>query len=563
MNVHGNYTKIPGEIVIILSVILVMIPVLLNPVFSPDDYRYLGQMKSILDNPFENIMDLFIIENSWQHLWWHNSDSIIRFFRFPVLSAYLITYIVWDSNPLGYALTALIIHIICSILVLKIFKILFEDRKIAFYTALLFAIHPVHGEALWYFPGVTDSLAALFWLMAFYHHIKPSGNNGLTTLIFFFLALLSKENSITLILIILVYDLIYNGWKNFKRILIKKYHYYLGFLVMLFIYYILRLMIIGSILPDTHVYPYFYTPERTGFILHVLVMITLYLINLFFGYHTTPFYLSDTLFIEKITSLNSPLILLIPICIFFSFIFLKNEKRYWFLVLFFIITLLPSLIVYTSERFIYLSSISFFGILIFFIQRFLGIKAFNNKAGLAMIIFFFLLYSSYLTVENILLPKALNTIVTDFDSIHDSYAQAIEDGFTQDNFYIINYPDHLTKILFIDEILNYNTGIMYNPHILTIGVNISSEHLLIEKMSAKAIRISSFTPLFYNNHLGFKTKNLNEGDVIKMPSYTVTIMEASRDGPLTMRFDFEQPVDDNLFLIYDPSINTFTRINPG
>jgi len=40
-------------------------------------------------------------------------------------------------------------------------------------------------------------------------------------------------------------------------------------------------------------------------------------------------------------------------------------------------------------------------------------------------------------------------------------------------------------------------------------------------------------------------------------------MEASRDGPLTMRFDFEQPVDDNLFLIYDPSINTFTRINPG
>ncbi|MFC2154389.1 glycosyltransferase family 39 protein, partial [Candidatus Altiarchaeota archaeon] len=281
---------------IIILFLILSFPIFKDPSFYPDDYRYLNKAIVLLSGKGD-VGEWTTITNTWEHLWWSPDKRSISFFRFPVILTFVIDALIWGENPFGYFITSAIIHLACSVVIYFIFRVLFENPFIGFSTGLLFAIHPVHGEALWYISGRTDSLAALFWLISFLLYVKKNDGKMYLplSLTSFFLALLSKENSFTLLLVIIAYDLFWrnNRERNTPGTTNNQIWTYAKYIVVIAIYYIIRYSILGEFFPNTSVYPYFHTPNDPGFFLHVLVVLILYSFNLVAGIHTDVFFSAD------------------------------------------------------------------------------------------------------------------------------------------------------------------------------------------------------------------------------------------------------------------------------
>lgn len=79
-----------------------------------------------------------------------------------------------------------------------------------FASAVIFALHPVHTEAVVWVSGLPDVSAAFFFLLAFYFYIKTEKNFEvchLLSALFFLGAILCKEPAVTLSAVFFIYDL--------------------------------------------------------------------------------------------------------------------------------------------------------------------------------------------------------------------------------------------------------------------------------------------------------------------------------------------------------------------
>ncbi|KAL2712405.1 protein O-mannosyl-transferase TMTC4-like isoform X1 [Vespula squamosa] len=129
----------------------------------------------------------------------------------------------------------IILHIIVCVLTLYVFNILLNNKEqnIAFYATVLFAIHPVHTEAISGVVGRAELLCVLFtWLSLIMYNQSIIANysigkwcNIIGCIISILIAMLCKETGITAIGICAVYDLvIINGFfpNDVLKLLISK-----------------------------------------------------------------------------------------------------------------------------------------------------------------------------------------------------------------------------------------------------------------------------------------------------------------------------------------------------
>uniref|UniRef100_A0A8C6H468 dolichyl-phosphate-mannose--protein mannosyltransferase n=1 Tax=Mus spicilegus TaxID=10103 RepID=A0A8C6H468_MUSSI len=134
-------------------------------------------------------------------------------------------------NPFYFHAVNVILHcLVTLVLMYTCDKTVFKNRGLAFVTALLFAVHPVHTEAVAGIVGRADVLACLLFLLAFlsYQRSLDQGCAGQcfpTTASPFFLllslflgtcAMLVKETGITVFGVCLVYDLFSPSHKQDK-----------------------------------------------------------------------------------------------------------------------------------------------------------------------------------------------------------------------------------------------------------------------------------------------------------------------------------------------------------
>lgn len=87
-------------------------------------------------------------------------------FRPVVTGLNIIEYHLFGDNPAGYHLINLILHIIVSLLLYRLFRILTKNRITAAIGALLHAVHPVISEAVLSPSFVEDILCAIFLVAA-------------------------------------------------------------------------------------------------------------------------------------------------------------------------------------------------------------------------------------------------------------------------------------------------------------------------------------------------------------------------------------------------------------
>jgi protein O-mannosyl-transferase len=115
------------------------------------------------------------------------------------------------GNPVVFHLTNLLLHAAVTLLVFFLALRLFESVQTAVIAAALFAVHPVHTEAVTNVVGRAELLAALFGLLALLTAVAADGAPAarrrrleFTSLAAFALALLSKESAATVVPLIVL-----------------------------------------------------------------------------------------------------------------------------------------------------------------------------------------------------------------------------------------------------------------------------------------------------------------------------------------------------------------------
>jgi len=114
-------------------------------------------------------------------------------------------YRFWGPNPLGFHLTNLLLHALACVGVFSLALRLLPTVRAAFWAGLLFAVHPVHSEAVAALLGRSDLLAAgaCLWGFLCYDRARRSSHGMavlfyLLSLLLFAVACLSKETGVVL-----------------------------------------------------------------------------------------------------------------------------------------------------------------------------------------------------------------------------------------------------------------------------------------------------------------------------------------------------------------------------
>lgn len=124
--------------------------------------------------------------------------------------SYKIDYLLGGTHPLPYHFTNLVLHTLNALLVAWFAFLLSGRRFIALLCGLLFAVHPLHTEAVAWASARKDLLATLFFLASLIAYLSrrrsPDPNVPWPSCLFFLLALFSKVVAITLPLVLLLLD---------------------------------------------------------------------------------------------------------------------------------------------------------------------------------------------------------------------------------------------------------------------------------------------------------------------------------------------------------------------
>jgi tetratricopeptide (TPR) repeat protein len=155
----------------------------------------------------------------------------------------------WPSNPLGFHVFALGVHIAATLLLLAALRRFLPDASplAAGVGACLFAVHPVHSEAVAWITPFTHTMATVFVLASYLFHDRHrrTGNPVLLAPagVFFVLALFSNETATGYPFFILAHDWIRHGRPRPLRAA--------PYVLLLVLYAVVRNAVLGEALPLT------------------------------------------------------------------------------------------------------------------------------------------------------------------------------------------------------------------------------------------------------------------------------------------------------------------------
>ncbi len=150
------------------------------------------------------------------------------------LLSYQIEYALVGENPALFHITNVLLHILNALLIFFLIRELTKSQLIPFLTALLFAVHPLHTEAVMWIAARKDLLSAAFFLGSLLLYCKmrkkESRKTYVASIALFLGALLSKVVTATLPLVLLIVDDIMQAKKR-----VPKLPYYVLAAVFLFV----------------------------------------------------------------------------------------------------------------------------------------------------------------------------------------------------------------------------------------------------------------------------------------------------------------------------------------
>ncbi len=195
---------------ILILVALALLPYLnsLRNSFVYDDFD------QVLVNPylrnFHHLREIFT-SSVWSFMGDFRGST--NYYR-PVMSlGYLFCYQLFGPRAPGFHLASLLANVGVVLLVFFVTLRMFRSSTVALVAGCIFALHPIHSEAVDWIAAVTELELAFFYLLTFWFFLasaRPAGKVSVPHQIAmagsFVLTLLSKEQALTLPLLAMLYE---------------------------------------------------------------------------------------------------------------------------------------------------------------------------------------------------------------------------------------------------------------------------------------------------------------------------------------------------------------------
>jgi hypothetical protein len=210
MRLPGCGTQELPWIIGVLALAFVLYVNALRNDFNFDDVTLVKE--NALIRSLSNLPKIFV-SNYWANTPYEQG---VLLYRPLAVATFALDYAVWGNNPFGFHLANALINAFNAALVLVLLMALLGDKlkpPLLALSALLFAFHPIHTEAVNMVVGRTELLAAFFGLWTFIFYLRGANR---TAFVSFFLALLSKEIAVTVPLMLFLCDRLF-GRKSRMR----------------------------------------------------------------------------------------------------------------------------------------------------------------------------------------------------------------------------------------------------------------------------------------------------------------------------------------------------------
>lgn len=316
-----------------------------------------------------------------------------NFYRPLQTLSYLWDYHFWLLEPKGFHITNILLQGLVSFLVFLLAYWLLGDFAVSLAAALIFAVCPLHIEAVTYISGRAEMLMGIFLISSFLLFLKSESASRkqfifyIHSLFLFILGLLSKELAVVFPFVILFYVFYFSKEKLKKSVYVLKP--ILPFFMISVVYVLLRLFFLKFMTlrpPALARIPFLIRITVFPKVLLTYLKLLIFPVDLhmsrellrptsFFGYFLAWFALGN-----------------IAVVIFYFLRNRRNLKTVPFLLSWFLIFLLPQsglwpINAFVAEHFLYLSSISFFIAVAFLMNRYLRRSLFIS--AVACLLFFY------------------------------------------------------------------------------------------------------------------------------------------------------------------------------
>lgn len=492
-----SYTKLFLFVLIIITA-AIYFKSLNNQLVSWDDKNYIIENKDVQTLHGDSIN--YTIKKTF-------SSYVMGNYHPLTMLSYCMEYAKYKLSPKPYHVTNLIIHLLNTLLVFAFIWLLTQQQWVAFITALLFAIHPMHVESVAWVAERKDVLYAFFYLSAlctYLIYLKKEKSKGLFYAITFFLfvlATLSKAMAVSLPIVFFALDYFLDRKINFK-VMAEK----LPFIITAFIFGYIAIQAQKSVnaIADISDYNFFDRILFTGYGLLT------YLWKAIAPVHLSCFY--D--YPMKVNGMYPIVFYMAPVLIlalaFLIYRSSRKEKDVLFGFGFFLITILLVLQILPvggaiiAERYTYLPYIGLFFIVARWINTLLENKSQKAKIAVAGLTLFSVLFC-YLTVQRCKIWNnsivLWNNVIQQFDNapkafngrgdaynIAQQYEKAIPDldrAIQLKNDYFEAYYNRGLAYYYLgkytEAIQDYTSALQYNPALAVAYFNRAGTYFTIQK----------------------------------------------------------------------------------
>lgn len=202
-------------LLILIAITIGYLPAIDNQFVHWDDQYY------VTDN-------IYILQPTWNHLKILLTKSIsLNYHPMTMLSLWINSYIYGASSATPFIITNIVIHGINSILVYHFVLRIFNKKYfIAVFTALIFAIHPMHVESVVWVSERKDVLYTFFLFTSLLAWLSFQNKNSRKTyflsLLLFLFACFSKAMAVSLVPLLFIIDIFNNkSWWHLKPMMQK------------------------------------------------------------------------------------------------------------------------------------------------------------------------------------------------------------------------------------------------------------------------------------------------------------------------------------------------------
>jgi hypothetical protein len=231
-------------------------------IFHSDDYAHIRWAYQAMNHP-QMVLQDFV--TSWA------GCLSVPFYR-PLSSVFIfVDYLIWGNNGFGFHLTNIALHIATSVVVWALAKefgdeiVLTEQRETgkqggvdrrsrvwALAAAGLFAVYPLHPEAVSWMIGRVDLLATFFCVCAFWLFIRWRHTQQrlpfVLALVSFACSLCSKETGVTLPAVLLAYSFLIPSGRVISSKLLSSVKETLPFWIALGLYLLVRVYALKTVI---------------------------------------------------------------------------------------------------------------------------------------------------------------------------------------------------------------------------------------------------------------------------------------------------------------------------